>query len=146
VVALYREPRAIGRPIRFTIQPPESGMRRVVDLAASRDGRRVAFVAFGAGDEEGTLWVRSLDSLMAQKLPGTEDATFPFWSPDSQTVAFFAQKKLKKIGISGGVVQALCDAPTGRGGTWNRDGAIVFAPEGLGALARVSGDGGVPVP
>src|SRR5205807_365698 len=83
-------------------------------------------------DEQGSLWVRTLDSLAAQKLPGTEDATFPFWSPDSQTVAFFAQKKLKKISAWGGVVQTLCDSPGGRGGTWNRDGVIVFAPLGLG--------------
>ena len=61
-------------------------------------------------------------------MPTTEDATYPFWSPDSRYIGFFAQGKLKKIAASGGPSQSLCDAPDGRGGTWNRDDVIVFSP------------------
>ena len=86
--------------------------------------------------------MRPLDSLTAQALPGTEGAEYPFWSPDSRFIGFFAQGKLKKIEISGGPAQALCDAAGARGGTWNRDGVIVFAPSFQDALYRVSASGG----
>jgi eukaryotic-like serine/threonine-protein kinase len=78
-------------------------------------------------------------------LAGTREAIFPFWSPDGQWIAFFADGKLKKIQASGGPVQVLCDAPQGRGGTWNRNGIIVFAPEIFGPLMKVSDSGGSPV-
>ena len=68
----------------------------------------------------------------------------PFWSPDSRFIGFFAQGKLKKIDASGGSPQTLCDAPAGNGGTWNREGVIVFAPNREGVLARVSAAGGIP--
>ena len=73
------------------------------------------------------LWVRALDSLQSQALAGTEAATYPFWSPDSHYIGFFAHGKLKKIAVTGGPAQTLCDAPLGRGGTWNSEGVIVFA-------------------
>jgi Tol biopolymer transport system component len=90
------------------------------------------------------LWVRSLDSLEAQALPGTDGGDFPFWSPDSRFIGFFAQGKLKKIDVAGGPAQTLCDAPAGEGGTWNRDGIIVFAPTTFAGLSRVSAAGGQP--
>ena len=80
--------------------------------------------------------------LSAQSLAGTEDATYPFWSPDSRSIGFFADRKLKKIEAAGGPALTLCDAPNGRGGAWNRDGVIVFAPNTGGALQRVSASGG----
>ena len=86
--------------------------------------------------------MRPLDSLTAHALPGTEGAYYPFWSPDSRFIGFFAQGKLKKIGVSGGPAQPLCDVADGRGGTWNRDGVIVFAPNLEDALYRVSTSGG----
>jgi eukaryotic-like serine/threonine-protein kinase len=70
-------------------------------------------------------------------LAGTEGAYYPFWSPDSRFVGFFAARKLKKIDIGGGLPQTLCDAPEGRGGTWNRDGVIVFTPV-VGPAYRIS--------
>ena len=111
----------------------------------SPDGHRVAFVAMSA-DGKSLLWVRSLDTLTAQSLAGTEGASAPFWSPDSRFLGFFAGGKLKKIDVSGGPPITLCDAPDNRGGTWNRDGVIVFAPTNTSALQKVSASGGVPAP
>ena len=71
--------------------------------------------------------------------------SYPFWSPDGKVVGFFADGKLKKVEVPGGTVQVLCDAPNGRGGTWNRDGVIVFTPDSVGGLFRVSSLGGSPV-
>src|SRR5262249_2384883 len=76
-------------------------------------------------------------------LPGTEGASYPFWSPDSRSIAFFAGVKLKKIEVTGGPVQTVCDATGGRsGGTWNRDGVIVFATSGFGLLQASATGGG----
>ena len=93
-----------------------------------------------------TLWVRPLDALAARQLPGTDGATFPFWSPDSRSIAFFANQKLMKIQVSGGPAVPLCDAQAGRGGAWNNDSTIVFAPSANAGLQRVSSAGGTPVP
>src|SRR5437870_1623411 len=101
---------------------------------------RVAFVARNlAGKSE--LWVRSLDNVVAQTLPGTDGAYSPFWSADSRSLAFFAQNKLKRVDVAGGAAQNLCDATGGRGGAWNRDGVILFGT-GTGPLFRVPAAGG----
>jgi hypothetical protein len=92
------------------------------------------------------LWVRPLDSLQAQPLAGTEGAAFPFWSPDSRFIGFFAGGKLKKLEASGGPPLTLCDATTGRGGTWNQEGVILFAPTVSSAIHRVSAAGGAATP
>jgi eukaryotic-like serine/threonine-protein kinase len=110
----------------------------------SPDGLRLAFVAKSA-DGKQMLWIRPLNSAVAQPMSGTEGATYPFWSADSRYVAFFASSKLNKIDASGGPSQALCDAPAGRGGTWNSSGTIVFAPDTTSALARVDAAGGTRV-
>src|SRR4029453_2393803 len=89
------------------------------------------------------LWVRSFEGLSAQPLAGTEGATYPFWSADSRSLGFFADEKLKKIEAAGGPPISLCTASEGRGGSWNRDGVIVFAPSSTGVLHRVSASGGV---
>jgi hypothetical protein len=80
-----------------------------------------------AQDADGTsfLWVRAIDSLKAQKLGGTEGGINPFWSPDSRSIGFFADGKLKKIDAAGGTPVTLCDAPTGRGGAWSRDSRYI---------------------
>src|SRR5882672_6720445 len=79
-------------------------------------------------------------------LAGTQGASYPFWSPDGKYIGFFAEGKLKKVEVSAGQVQVLCDAPNGRGGTWNRDGVIVFSPDGLNVgLFQVPAWGGSPV-
>jgi len=133
----FREVRTEQRLVRFQIPPPEKSAFQSFHL--SPDGRFLTFIAGGR------LWIRALDSLQAQPLPGTEGASEEFWSPDSQYVAFSSQGKLKKIAASGGPAQDLCEVPNVfTGGTWNRDGVIVFAqiPSGL---FRVSEAGGVPV-
>ncbi len=134
------------RAVRSFILPPEKssfefGDRLGSTVAVSPDGLRLAFVAPTAEGKR-LLWVRSLDALSAQSLAGTEGATYPFWSPDSRSIGFFAEGKLKRIGAAGGPPLPLCDAPLGRGGTWNRDGVIVFAPSNVGALQRVLDAGG----
>jgi Tol biopolymer transport system component len=133
---------------RFAVLPPENATFRGGDLdpiTISPDGRRLALVAASGGRRR--LWIRPLDSLTAEPLPDTEGASHPFWSPDSRFIGFFADGKLKKVEVTGGPVQTLCDAPIGRGGAWNRDGVILFAPRQYGEpLHRVSASGGVAVP
>jgi hypothetical protein len=70
------------------------------------------------------LWIRALDSLAAQRIVGSEGAAFPFWSPDGRFVGFFADRKLKKVALASGVVQVICDAGGGGGGTWNEDDVL----------------------
>ncbi len=114
-------------------------------FALSPDGRRLAFVAQGS-DLRQLLWVRPMDTLVAQPLAGTEGATAPFWSPDSRHVAFTASGKLKKIDVSGGPALVLADTvgiPST--GSWNRDDVILFSPK-RGPLARIPAAGGTPSP
>ncbi len=114
-------------------------------VAISPDGRRLAFAATDAQRKK-ELWVRPLDSPAAQPLAGTEGASFPFWSPDSRLIGFFADGKLKKVDASGAPPIALCDAPLGRGGSWSREGTILFAPASSSPVYRVLASGGVPAP
>jgi Tol biopolymer transport system component len=137
------------RAVWFQIEEPRDvtfagGPAFSPGAAISPDGRHVAFMARRTGDTADLLWIRSLDALDARPLSGTDGVTFPFWSPDSTAIAFFAQGKLRKIDVSGGPAQTLCDAPAGQGGTWNRDGVILFAPNATGVLFRVSSAGGQP--
>jgi len=111
----------------------------------SPDGLRVAFIAKNA-DGKQMLWIRPLNSAVAQPMSGTDGATYPFWSADSRYVAFFAASKLNKLDASGGPPQALCDAPSGRGGSWGSTGTIVFTPDTNSGLARVDAAGGTRVP
>ncbi len=131
--------------LKFSILPPDQTAFQPGSLALSPDGTRLAFIAAGP-DGRNVLWIRLLDSLEARPLPGTERAFSPFWSPDSHFLAFFAEGKLKKIEASGGPPQVICEARLGRGGTWNRDGVIVFAPFPTSNLYRVSAAGGEPSP
>ena len=135
------------RVLKFSVFPPEKASLSgaVPALAISPDGRRLAFLASSEGPS--LVWVRDLDSLSARALPGTEGASLPFWSPDSRFIGFFSGGKLKRIDASGGPPQALCDTVAGsRGGTWSRDGVIVFASGNSGPLFRVSAAGGEPSP
>ena len=134
--------------IRFQVSPPAGssivGGAAAFSQALSPDGQRVVFGVNTAGGS--ALAVRSFDAVEAQVLPGTEGGAFPFWSPDSRFIGFFAQGKLKKIDVTGGPPVTLCDARARRGGTWNRDGTIVFAPNLTSGLFRVSAAGGAPAP
>jgi Tol biopolymer transport system component len=111
----------------------------------SPDGNVLAFVA---AREQGAvfLWVRPLNALHARALPGTEGATFPFWSADSRSLGFFTGGKLKTASVEGGPPSEVCDAPQGRGGTWNAAGTIVFSPDFQNALVQVPASGGTPKP
>ena len=113
--------------------------------ALSPDGRMLAFSARD-GNGNVVLHVRALNAAAARALSGAERAEFPFWSPDSRWIGFFADGQLKKIQAEGGATQTLCDADAGKGGSWNRDDVIVFAPAPLGPLHRVSSTGGASTP
>jgi len=115
------------------------------DLALSPDGRMLAMVAYSAQVNNYILWAYEVGGRRTSSLNGTEGASYPFWSPDGKFIGFFADGKLKKVDVSGGQVQVLCDAPNGRGGTWNRDGVIVFSPDAIAGLFRVTSSGGSPV-
>jgi Tol biopolymer transport system component len=115
------------------------------DLALSPDGRTLAMVAYSAQANNYVLWTYEVGGRRTTSLDGTQGASYPFWSPDGKFLGFFAEGKLKRVDMSGGQVQVLCDAPNGRGGTWNRDGVIVFTPDSFGGLSRVPAAGGSPV-
>jgi Tol biopolymer transport system component len=112
-------------------------------VTISPDGRRIVFVG---SNSKGTtaIFVRPIASTTAQELAGTEGASNPFWSPDSRSIAFAAGGKLKRIDAGGSSPQNLCDLTNFWGGSWNRDGIIVFSDRGL--LHRVSALGGVSTP
>jgi Tol biopolymer transport system component len=126
--------------LRLTIPPPAGAAFQGM-LAISPDGRMLAFVAAGA-DGNDLLYLRPLDSLESRVLSGTEGAALPFWSPDSRSIGFFAQSKLKRIEVAGGTPVTLCDALEPRGGTWSSRGVIVAAVHTGGALVRVAEGGG----
>jgi eukaryotic-like serine/threonine-protein kinase len=115
------------------------------DLAISPDGRQVVMVAYAADVNDFVLWTYQVGGQRAIRLEGTQGASYPFWSPDEKFLGFFADGKLKKLDLAGGRPLELADAPNGRGGTWSKDGVILFAPDALGALQRVSSQGGTPV-
>jgi eukaryotic-like serine/threonine-protein kinase len=142
-----KEDRA-GQVLRLAINTPEGSMAvsqmqvtvPTPQLALSPDGRAVAFVT--ASDESHSmLWLRFLNDTTAHQLPGTDYASFPFWSPDSRWIGFVSQGKIRKIPVSGGAVQVVANAGTPRGLSWGRDGTILFANGNTGIL-RVASTGG----
>jgi eukaryotic-like serine/threonine-protein kinase len=110
-------------------------------VVVSPDGKTLAFSAV---DEKGrtNLWVRALSAQQAAMLPGTEDAAAPFWSPDSRHLGFFADRKLKKIGVAGGEAQTIADQAEGSSADWGADGTILFCKQSSGPLSRVPASGG----
>jgi Tol biopolymer transport system component len=136
--------------IRFELPPPRGGFFHLAPdhpgpAAVSPDGTMITFAA-RCEDGRVRLWVRDLDSTELRMLPGTEDARYPFWSPDSRRIGFADAAKLRVIDATGGSPLTLCDAPDGKGGTWSRDGVIVFSPSYNSPLHRVSEAGGVSAP
>ncbi len=123
--------------MRFTEQPG--------DMVVAPDGRSIVVVAT-TDDGTSRLYLRRFDDPAWHALPGTEGAYFPFWSADGRFVGFFAADKLKKIAVGGGTADTICDAAAGRGGAWNRDGVIVFAPGSFGPLMQVKAEGGAAEP
>ena len=148
-VALVRD-RNAGTPapvMRFSLAPPEDGdfdARVGPAMALSPDGRQMVYVLNAGGKDQ--LYLQSVDHDRPSLLPGTEGAFVPFFSPDSQWVAFFAAGKLKKVAVSGGLPVTLCDATDARGGDWGSDGTILFTPTADSPLERVSANGGTPAP
>jgi eukaryotic-like serine/threonine-protein kinase len=114
------------------------------DIAVAPNGHTIALVAYQESARKNVLWIYELGSHGAKSLADTEGASYPFWSADGRSLAFFANAKLKKLEVSGGPVQTVCDAPSGRGGTWNKDGVIVLTPDPNGGLYRVPASGGTP--
>jgi serine/threonine protein kinase/Tol biopolymer transport system component len=138
-----RPARSDSPEVRLDVVIPESGEGS--SFALSPDGRQIAFVASVQGHRR--LWVRALDSTEAQPLRGGEGATSPFWSPDSRSLAFFADFKLKRIDLGGAQPQMLAPvASLAPQGTWGMDGVILFTPSGLTPLSRVPASGGQPTP
>jgi eukaryotic-like serine/threonine-protein kinase len=137
------QPKPRQNVVRFTITPPENTQFVYGgEMGISPDGRDVAFIAQAGPDKPWVLWVRPLDSLTAVPIQGTEGASAPFWSPDSQQIGFYAGGKLEKVALAGGPPQTLCDANNTAGGDWSRDGVILFTNQG--AIYRVPETGGAP--
>ena len=148
-VAWFRAASIEAPAVQAFIPPPEgmvfhlSGFRPG-PAALSPDGRLIAFVAGQTFGKE-QVWIRPVDSVVPQALAGTEGAAYPFWSPDSRTISFFAEGKLKKIAASGGPPLTLCDAPNGKGGSWSSEGVILFTPLHNTGIFRIPETGGQAV-
>src|SRR5271154_143371 len=112
------------------------------DLAISADGRTAAMVAYWEQGNEYVIWTYRLGEGNPAVVEGTEGASHPFWSPDGKWIGFFTQGKLKKVDLTGKSVQLVCDAPNGRGGTWNKEGVILFTPDVFTGVYQVSAGGG----
>jgi len=138
------------RAVRLSVPPPANGQfvqtRETTFLAMSPDGAHVAYVAF---DPMGgrRVWLRTLSTLEARPLAGTEGARSVFWSPDGASLAFFAEEKLKRLELPAGAPLVICDVAgsTGKSGTWGHDGDILFTSIQGEAIYRVSASGGTPV-
>jgi eukaryotic-like serine/threonine-protein kinase len=146
-IQYWRMRTATAPNFEFSVTAPEKTTLETVGLAGapvvSPDGKTIAFLATTTVGVK-SLWVRPLESTEARSLPGTENAVFPFWSPDSRLLAFFAEGQLKKVAINGGVPIAICAATEGRGGTWSDLGFILFGLRD-GPLQKVSAAGGGPM-
>jgi serine/threonine protein kinase len=127
----FRETVPEPRAVEFIMDPPAETVlsNYYAGYAPSPDGRYIVYTAGGASNTTASLWLRSLDSATARMLPGTENSNAPFWSPDSKSIVFYSNGKLRRVEISGGTPLTLCDAvmdPVTTVGTWNRDGLILF--------------------
>jgi Tol biopolymer transport system component len=134
--------------VRLAFVPPQNlsiNDTQADNVIISPDGQKLAFSAVSP-DGKWQLWVRPLNSTEAQLLPGTDDPLEPFWSPDSRSIAFGSQGKLKRIDIAGGGPQILCDAARMTGGDWSSNGVILFGSDYGSALFQIPATGGEPKP
>jgi eukaryotic-like serine/threonine-protein kinase len=134
---LFRRPSAPIERMQFAIPIPSE----INTMSLSADGRILAYVARDDSSGQKMLYVQRIGSPNASRLEGTEGASFPFWSPDNSYVAFFARGHLKKVAVAGGPPNAIAEATDGRGGAWGNRGVVIYAPDPLGPLWRVSADG-----
>ena len=144
--SLSRPPATVNPPevVSFLVAPPSggtlgltSGTVQGAQLAVSPDGKAMVLVAAAAQGRQ-QLFIRRFDDVELHPLPGTLDASYPFWSPDSRQIGFFADRQLKTIAVAGGPARPICEANNGRGGTWSSRGEIIFAPDNDLPLSRVS--------
>jgi Tol biopolymer transport system component len=149
-VLYVRALHAPSRVLKMAVPIPEElkltlDQENVGSLTISPSGRYVTFPATSADGKKG-LWLRAMDGS-PQLINGTDNAVFPFWSPDSRFIAFFADGKLKKVDLDGSPPLTLCDAPQNpRSGSWNKDGTIIFSPTSITGIYRVSTSGGTAAP
>ena len=126
----FRSTPADEAMVRFSFAPPANLKRAEVrfggPVTISPDGRRYVYVASGP-DGKQLLWLHPIDAASPRALAGTEGATYPFWSPDSESIGFFADDRLKRIDVAGGPPQTLSGAVLPKGGSWGGTGDIVFA-------------------
>jgi serine/threonine protein kinase len=135
-----------SRPVENTMYFSAPFSFPVRDMAIAPNGHTVAVVGDRESGGKSALWFYEIGSREAKSVANTDGASFPFWSPDGRSLGFFAEGKLKRLDIAGGGVQTLCDAPSGRGGSWNSDGVILFTPSGqIGDVVnRIPASGGTP--
>jgi Tol biopolymer transport system component len=139
---LWRRPAAHAGVVRLSLETPAKAPFESFDHATlSPDGRLIAFIARTESGKR-SIWIRPLSSLSVTALPGTDDALQLFWSPNSASIGFFAEGKLKRIEASGGPPQVLADAPNPSGGTWNGNDVILFAGNQYEVIQRVAAAGG----
>ena len=147
VLVRDRLARRNATPVRTTITAPQGAEFSFVGSAGppeiSPDGTKIVFSA--GTREDRVLWLRSLDGTAPQPIRGTARAIFPFWSPDSRSIAFFQDGELKKVKLDGGPATRICDAPQGRGGTWSPDGRTILFANRYSPIYRVPASGGIPV-
>jgi serine/threonine protein kinase/Tol biopolymer transport system component len=141
-VATRVRPSAIAPEIRFETALPPGTPSNFAQLAISPDGRHLVVAPTFEG--RAALWLRAIDSVAGRVLPGTEGAYLPFWSPDGRSVAFFADRKLRRINLESEAVEIVADVGLGRGGAWQPDGSLLFAPSVNTPLFRVPSAGGPP--
>jgi eukaryotic-like serine/threonine-protein kinase len=137
-----RDPAESAREVRFEVATPTT--TDPISLAISPDGSKIVFVA--TVDGRPRLWERPLDSVSSKPLAGTDDGFFPFWSPDSQSLGFFANGRLNRIDLDNGLVRSLASAPNPLGGAWIDNDTILFAPNFTGPIFSVAATGGASVP
>ena len=151
VALVVRRPLVDSPTTRFIVGPPPNAMFTLTGLAppamtvsVSPDGRQVLYLANQPG-ARGRLWMRSIDAVDATPIDDTDGATYPFWSPDSRSIAFFVDGTLKRKELAGGTPRTLAENTNARGGTWSRDGVILFGTAERG-ISRVPAGGGTASP
>jgi Tol biopolymer transport system component len=151
---IWTRPAPVVPPaVQFALTPPDGATLTAFgpnapQFAVSPDGRYVAFIVDESVRTQ-VIWVRPLDSIVSRRMERTEGARFPFWSPDSRHIGYFADGKMMRVALDGGAPLVIADARNGEGGAWLQgagEDVIVFAPEASGPLHRVPAQGGVPVP
>ncbi len=133
--------------VRFSVGLPEQHLFGYADrpiLAVSPDGRSIAYVAADTETQERLIYVRALDRVEALPVPGTEGASAPTFSPDGESLAFFADGVLKRVPVAGGSAAVLASAPNPRGAVWGPEGAIFYSPTFIAGMLKVEAAGGDP--